>query len=189
MISEYSSEFTNDLLKTIHKNISSSESKNALLKQTVIQHFYRKSSCNINEDAFNTYFKLSTNDKDIDHVRLLLKDSKSVTKGDKLDNFEVVDFNKSKHNIKELVKGKNSVIFFWNPDYVSETYITSRMNFFKNNFPKIHFIQVKIDGNSNDRIKDLDIKNQFYIDKTSSANNFLTSKMPRSIIVDKHGND
>ena len=187
MTSEYSSRFTIDLLNTINQSISSSESKNALLKQTVIQHFYRKSSCDVNEDAFQTYFELSNNEKDISHVRLLLRDSKSVKKGDYLKNFKVFDFNNSKHDISDIIKGKNSVVFFWNPEYISETYITSRIKFFNNNFPKINFIQVKIDGNSNDRIQELDIKNQFYIDKSSKANQFLTSKMPRLIIVNKHG--
>ena len=187
MVSEYSSRFTIDLLNTINQSISSSESKNALLKQTVIQHFYKKSSCDVNEDVFQTYFELSDNENDITHVRLLLRDSKSVKKGDQLKGFKIFDFNNSKHDISDIIKGKNSLIFFWNPEYVSETYITSRIKFFNNNFPRIHFIQVKIDGNSSDRIPELDIKNQFYIDKSSKANQFLTSKMPRLIIVDKKG--
>ena len=57
---EFSSEFTVDLLKTINSKVTSEKSKNAFLKQTTITHFYRKSSCNINEKTFDTFFKLST---------------------------------------------------------------------------------------------------------------------------------
>ncbi|WP_288955643.1 hypothetical protein [uncultured Polaribacter sp.] len=187
MANEYSSDFTKDLLNTIDTKISSKKSKNAFLKQTVIGHFYRKSSCDVNKDAFNTYFELSTSDEDKNHVRLLLTDNKAVHKGKKINNFQVYDFNERKQSIHKIIKNKNSFLFFWNPEYVSPMYISSRMNYLSKKFPDIQFIQIKIDGNSKNRIHKLDIKNQFYIDATSEANNFLTSKMPRSIIIDKKG--
>ena len=56
MKEEFSSDFTLDLLKTIDTNISSINSKNALLKRTVIDHFYRKSSCNLDQKVFNAFF-------------------------------------------------------------------------------------------------------------------------------------
>ena len=48
-----SNEFTVGLLKTIATDIKNENSRNAMLRQTVITHFYRKSSCNVNNDAFN----------------------------------------------------------------------------------------------------------------------------------------
>ena len=54
-------------------------------------------------------------------------------------------------------------------------------------YPNIKFIQIKIDGNDSDRIKELDIKDQFYLDENSEAQTFLTSKMPRCILVNKVG--
>ena len=187
MTNEYSSDFTKDLLKTIDKKISSKKSKNAFLKQTVIGHFYRKSSCDVNTDAFNTYFELSTDKIDKSHVRQLLVDNNAVHKGKNIINFEVYNLNNSKQHIHNIIKNKNSFLFFWNPEYVSTMYISSRMKYLSEKFPEVQFIQIKIDGNSEDRIHKLDIKNQFYIDAKSEANNFLTSKMPRSIIVDKNG--
>ncbi|MCL7753143.1 hypothetical protein [Polaribacter sp. Z022] len=187
MTSEYSSNFTVDLLKTIDENIKSKDSKNAFLKQTVIGHFYKKSSCNINEKAFDTYFELSTNNKDKDHVRQLLLDSKTLQKGQKIVEFNVNDLNNSSRSIKAISKNKNTFLFFWNPEYVSPVYISSRVNYLSQKFPEIQFIQIRIDGNIKDRIHKLDIKNQYFITSKSSANNFLTSKMPRSIIVNKKG--
>lgn len=187
MTNEYSSDFTVDLLKTIDKNINSKASKNAFLKQTVVGHFYKKSSCTVNQDAFNMYFDISTNKKDKDLVRQLLSDSKTLYKGQKITNFIVNDLNNGVHSIKDITKNKNTFIFFWNPEYVSPRYIASRINYLSRRFPNIQFLQIKIDGNSTDRIHKLDIKNQFFITTKSDANNFLTSKMPRSILINKKG--
>lgn len=187
MINEYSSEFTIDLLKTIDKKISSKKSKNAFLKQTVIGHFYRKSSCNVNKDAFDAYLDISTNQEDKDHITKLLSDSKSIHKNKLMTNFELYDFTNGKHKIHEVIKNKNTFLFFWNPEYITPAYVASRMNYFSREFPDVNFLQVRIDGNSKNRIHNLDIKNQFYLDAKSDANLFLTSKMPRSILINKEG--
>ena len=187
MTNEYSSDFTVDLLKTIDHNIKSNASKNAFLKQTVIGHFFRKSSCNANKEAFNTYFEISTSNKDKNQVRQLLLDSKILYKGQKITDFIIYDLNNGIHSIKNLIKNKNAFLFFWNPEYVSPIYISSRINYLSQKFPNMQFILVKIDGNKNDRIKRLDIKNQYFITSKSKANKFLTSKMPRSIIINKQG--
>lgn len=184
---EYSSDFTQDLLKIIDKNIDSKKSKNAFLKQTVIGHFYRKSSCDINKETFHTYFDLSSNDEDIKHIKNILVDIDAVKKGTKIIDFNLYDFTKSEHNILDIIKNKNTFLFFWNPEYVSPMYISSRMNYFSNKFPDINFIQIKIDGDNTGVISRLDIKNQYYIDAKSKANQFLSSKMPRSIIINKNG--
>ena len=61
------------------------------------------------------------------------------------------------------------------------------MNFLSTNFLNIIFIPVKIDGKKSDRLESLDIKSQYYLPDNSKANEFLTSKMPRCILVDKNG--
>ena len=187
MANEYSSDFTVDLLKTIDKNIKSKVSKNAFLKQTVIGHFYKKSSCHANKEAFNTYFDLSTNTKDKDHVRQLLLDSKALHKGEEIPDFNVNDLTNGIHSIKKLTKNKNSLLLFWNPEYISAVYISSRINYLSNKFPETEFIQIKIDGTVHDKINKLDIKSQYFITSKNEANNFLTSKMTRSIVINKEG--
>ncbi len=61
------------------------------------------------------------------------------------------------------------------------------MDYLSKKYNNIKFVQIKIDGNMNDKIDKLDIKNQFYLDDSCSAHDFLTSKMPRSILVNKQG--
>ncbi len=183
----YSSKFTLDLLTTIDKKIIAKNSRNAFLKQTVISHFYNKSSCDINKKPFDHFFNLSTNEKDKKLIQQIINDSKAVIKDQKIKNFNVTDFSNSRRSIQDIIKNKSAMLFFWNQEYYSENYIISRINHLSNIYPNIKFIQIKIDGNQTDRIKKLDIKNQFYVDNNSEAKFFLTSKMPRCILINKSG--
>lgn len=184
---DYSSKFTVDLLNIIDQKIDSKKSKNALLKQTVISHFYNKSSCDINKDAFDRYFELSTSKKDKDLIQQIINDSKAVVKNKQIQDFKVTDYSNAIKSIKEIIKNKNVVLFFWSPENYSDAYIASRTKFLSNRYLNIKFIQIKMNGIKTNRIKELDIKNQFYIDKNSAANTFLTSKMPRCILINKKG--
>jgi len=183
----YSSKFTSDLLNIIDKKIVAKNSKNALLKQTVISHFYNKSSCNINKEPFAKFFELSTSEKDKKHIQQIINDSKAVVKNQNIQNFQVIDYLNATKSIKDIIKGKNSMLLFWNPEYYSESYIVSRINYLSISYPNIKFVQIRINGINMNRIQKLDIKNQYYISKNSEAQTFLTSKMPRCILVNKEG--
>ena len=183
----YSSKFTFDLLSTIDKKIANEKSKNAFLKQTVVSHFYNKSSCNINKESFANFFELSTSKKDKKHVQQIINDSKSVVKYKKIKDFKVFDNKNSLKSIREIIKGKSAMLFFWNPKYYPKNYIASRIIQLSNTYPNIKFIQIKIEGDDKTTIKKIDSKNQYYIDKNSEAQTFLTSKMPRCILVNKAG--
>ncbi|MGY8910926.1 MAG: TlpA family protein disulfide reductase, partial [Flavobacteriales bacterium] len=185
--SEYSSEFTLDLLNTINEKVSTESSKNAFLRQTVIGHFYNKSSCSINLEAFNTFFKLSTNEKDKKLITNLIDDSQSIVINEELPQFNITDYANSEHSISDVIKDQNTFLFFWSPEFVSESYIVSRFQYLSTTYPNIKFIEIKIDGDKNKRIQKLDIKNQFYLANNSAAHDFLTCKMPRSILVNKKG--
>jgi hypothetical protein len=182
-----SDEFTVSLLRTIANELKNEKTRNAILRQTVVGHFYRKSSCSVNKDAFDTYFQLSSSDEDKQMVTLLLNDSKQIHKGKKIHNFHITDYNRTDRPIKSIIKGKNSVVYFWNPEYMSRDFIASRISFLSRKYPDVEFIGVKIDGQGNDRIKKLDIKSQYYISPKSEAHKFLTSKMPRTILIDDKG--
>ena len=187
MKKNYSSKFTFDLLTIIDKKISFEKTKNAFLKQTVISHFYNKSSCILNEETFEKFFKLSTNEEDKIQIKKLMNDTQSVPILEKLQDFGINDYSNVSKSVYEIIQQKNALLFFWSPEYVSESYIVSRMNFLSTNFLNIIFIPVKIDGKKFDRLESLDIKSQYYLPDNSKANEFLTSKMPRCILVDKNG--
>ena len=187
MQQKFSSEFTVDLLKTIDDNIDSEISKNAFLKQTLVSHFYSKSTCEVNTEEFEVFFELSSNEEDKNIIRKLLEDNSVVHTNHEISNFTIKDFNNTNQQIHSIIKDKNSFLLFWNPEYISKQYIRSRINFLETRYPKIQFLTFRIDGNKNDIIEKLNIKNQFYIDSSSDANKFLTSKMTRTILINKDG--
>ena len=182
-----SDEFTVSLLKTIAAEMRNEKTKNVILKQTFVGHFYRRSSCNLNKKAFESFLELSTNEDDKRQIQLLLNDAKKFYKGKRIENFHVKDYNKTDRSLASLIKGRNSVVYFWNSEYISKEYIASRINFLSKKHPNINFLGVKIDGNGKDRIKKIDIKSQYYIHSKSEANEFLTSKMPRTLLINGKG--
>ncbi len=183
----FSSEFTKNLLYIINDKIKSEKTRNELLNQTIISHFYNQSSCTNYTDVFFTFFKLNTSIQQKKEVQRLLNDTKLVKTGEKIDDFLITDFSNSKQSIKQIIKGTPSFLLFWNSAYVSPEFVATRINFLQTKYPKIKFIQIKINGNIDDKIKKLDIKTQFFIDSLSDANAFLTSKFPRTILVNKKG--
>ncbi|WP_347175318.1 TlpA family protein disulfide reductase [Polaribacter uvawellassae] len=188
-LSNKSNEFTVALLNTIDESITSEKLKNTFLRQMVVNDFLDKSTCSINKEAFYTYFKLSTDIEDKKEIQRLINDVKSLHSGSLLPAFDVLDFTNAKHNIKKLTKNKNSVIYLWNPNYISGEYLSSRINYLSKEFPKLNFIGVKISSSSANEIpiKGIDIKQQFFIDSESEANEFLTSQLPRVLLLNKKG--
>ncbi len=180
-------EFTVALLKTIDKNIQSEDLKNVYLRYVTVRYFYEKSSCQLNDDAFFTFFKLNTSIDDKKIVQRLLNDAKQIHKGEQLNNFKVIDYKGVAHNIKNLSKNKNSVIYFRNPKHYSDDWVKSRINFLANNNPNVHFFVINIVGDKDYYVKNLDINKQYYLPYKSIANQFLTSKYPRAILVNKKG--
>jgi len=82
---------------------------------------------------------------------------------------------------------KNSVLLFWNKEYISKSFIGARILFLQKRYPQLNFAIIEIDGNSDNRIKNIDIKNQYFINSENLKNNFLKSKMNRTILVNKNG--
>ena len=182
-----SDEFTVRLLKTIATELNNRNSINSMLRQTVMTHFYRNSSNYINEEAFSTYLKLSSNKDDKKLVTNLIIDTKKIKEGVILQDFDITDYNRTKRSITSLIKNKNTVLYFWNPEFTSKDFIASRIQYLSKKHTGIKFIGIKIIGDYKDRIHKLDIKSQYYLELDSKANLFLTSKMPRTILINKKG--
>lgn len=187
MKNEISSDFTIDLLNIINKKISSQDSKNAFLRRTVLEHFYKKSSCDVNEETFDVFFKLTTNKKDQIQIKKLIKDSKVIRKGDEIKGFSILDFTNQPIDIEDITINKNSVLLFWSKDYVSKAFVSSRIVLLQKKYPSLYFATIEIDGNNTNKINHIDIKNQFFINSKTLKNNFLSSKMNRTILINKNG--
>ena len=185
----FSTDFTLNLLQTIHKKIQSEEVRNQMLYQIVISHFYKNSTCNQYDKVFYTFFKTNTNIEHKKNVQRLINDTKKEREGEKLSNFKVYDYNQEVLPIYDIIKNKKSLLLFWTKKQVSNEYLVSRINYLKRQFPTINFVLINIDYQDAipQKIAQLDIKSQFYIDKNSRANLFLTSKLTRTILVDYDG--
>lgn len=182
-----SDKFTVALLKNIDKNIKSEDLKNNYLKYATIRHFYNKSSCEVNNDAFFIFFKLNSSIEDKKNVQRLLNDAKKVHKGNVLPEFEITDFAGVNHNIHKVAKRKNTVIYFRNPEHYSDEWVASRVNYLMDENPSVQFLIVNITDDKDYRVKNLDINKQFHLPINSTATSFLTSKYPRTILVKKNG--
>lgn len=186
-IKDDSDEFTVAVLETVNNKIDSQELKNKLLKETIIRHFYTKTSCNLNKKAYNSFSNFSSNDADKEEIACLLSDVKLIPKSKLFPNFKLYSPQGSMENINDIIRGNSTVIYFRNKDFSSDNWVSSRMNYLINNHPEVKFLVININDNKNEYIKDLNIKHQFYLHKESDAHKFLTSKYPRMVLIDKKG--
>jgi len=182
-----SDEFTVNLLKVISAELNDENSRNSMLRKIFIRHFYWKSSRKINENIVNTYFDLTTNLEDKKLIVNLTSDVKKIVEGELLNDFKIIDYNKSHKSIRRLIKNKKSVLYFWNPEYIGKDFIASRIQYLSEKYPDLKFIGVKIYDDNKERIFKLDIKSQYYLESNSKANSFLTSQLPRTILINKKG--
>jgi hypothetical protein len=186
-IKDDSDEFTISVLETVNTKIASQELKNRLLKETIIRHFYTKTSCSLNKKAYSAFANFSSNEADKEEIASLLSDVKRIPKNKLLPNFKLYSPQGSIENIKDIIKGNSTVIYFRNKDYSSDNWVSSRMNYLINNHPDVQFLVINMNDNKNEYIKDLNIKHQFHLHKESDAHKFLTSKYPRMVLVNNKG--
>ncbi|TYP96053.1 hypothetical protein C7447_11012 [Tenacibaculum adriaticum] len=186
-IKKDSDEFTISLLRDIDSKIHSPQLKNKILRRETIRHFYNKSSCQINKEAFNTFLSLSSNNEDKEIISKLLEDVKLVKSKHKIPSFTVMGANGSMEAIEKLIKGKKTVIYFRNKIHSSDDWVASRINYLINKNPDTQFLVININEEKNEFVKQLDIKHQYYLNQGSKAHSFLTSKFPRVILVNNKG--
>ena len=182
-----SDEFTVNLLKEISIELNDENSRNSMLRKIFIRHFYWKSSRKINENIVNTYFDLTTNLEDKKLMLNLTTDVKKIEEGELLNDFKIIDYNKSHKSIRRLIKNKKSVLYFWNPEFIGKDFIASKIQYLSEKYPDLEFIGVRIYDDNKERIFKLDIKSQYYLESNSKANSFLTSQLPRTILINKKG--
>ena len=120
-------------------------------------------------------------------VKNLVEDNRVVRKGDEIKGFKISDFTNQPINIEDFTINRNSVLLFWGKKYISKSFISSRVPYLQRKYPLLNFAVVEIDGDNTNRIKNIDIKNQYFINSKTLKNNFLSSKMHRTILVNKNG--
>ncbi|SEB50319.1 hypothetical protein SAMN04489761_1083 [Tenacibaculum sp. MAR_2009_124] len=183
-----SEEFVIDILNRINEEVSDEEIKNRILYRTIAYNFMKRKRENNYQKAFFNYFKYSS---DIEHkkeIQRLINDVKYVDRKEQLPDFLMEAPTGNWVSVKEVVKRKNSIVFFNNAEYFSDYSVSKRFNFLQKRFPDVNFMLIQQNkGNSDMYVKGIDIKYQYKLIEESKAHNFLTSEFPRLMIVDKKG--
>lgn len=180
---------TANILNSIVNNIELEDFKNTLLKRIIVSDFIKsESSCSINKTALNVFLENCTDEGYITQIKNLVNDSKFVLNNKPLENFEIVSYSNVNSTINDIIKGKNSVIYFWSTEFMSSDYLVSRIKYLENKYPNILFIGINMQTSSENittepNLKLLDFTKQFKLTKKSFAHNYLTSNYPRTIIV------
>lgn len=184
---------TANILNYTIEKIKLEKFKNTLLKGIVVNDFLKsESTCSINKEVLNIFLENCSNQPFINQVENLVNDSKFVTNKKPLHNFEIVSYNNIKHKINDIVKNKNSVIYFWSTEYISSDYLVKRIKYLENNYPNTLFIGINMQNTSENITNDPNLKllnftTQYKLTKTSFAHNYLTSKYPRTILINNKG--
>jgi len=184
---------TINILNSIVDNIKLEEFKNTLLKRIVVNDFLKsESSCTIHEPTLNLFLSHCTNNEYVNQVKCLVNDSKSIENEKPLLSFNIQSSEAEIQDINEIIKNKNTVIYFWSTEFMSTEYLVNRIKYLKNQYPSILFIGVNIQSSFNEiktepHLKKLEIQQQFKLTKDSAAHSFLTSNYPRVILVNNQG--
>ena len=187
------SNLTINILNLAEDKIKLESFKNNIQKKIVVDDFlYSETTCTINEDVLRIFLDYCTDDTHKQQVKNLVSDSKHVKSGQSLTNFDITSYNNINTTINNIVKNKNTLIYFWTIDYMSTDYLVKRVKYLEKRYPHIEFVGINMQNNfgniiTDPNLKQLDVKNQFKLTKNSDAYNFLTSTYPRTIIIDKNG--
>ncbi|NOR28267.1 MAG: hypothetical protein GQ540_07040 [Lutibacter sp.] len=184
---------TLNILNYTIQQIKSEEFKNTLLKGIIVNDFLKsESTCSVNQKELDLFLENCTNKQYRTQVKNLVNDSKFVSNNQPFQSFEVVSHNNIKLPINDIIKGQNSVIYFWSTDFMSSDYLVNRIKYLENEYPNMLFIGINMQNTNEDITKDpnlklLDITKQFKLADKSFAHNYLTSKYPRTIIINYNG--
>lgn len=184
---------TINILNSTIKHIDSESFKNTLLKKIIVNDFLKsESTCSINQKTLDIFLENCSNQLYTTQVKNLVNDTKFVINDEPLHNFEIVSYNNANTTINDIIKGQNSVIYFWSTEFMSSDYLVSRIKYLENMYPKILFVGINMDTSFDDittepNLKLLNITKQFKLTKDSFAYNYLTSRYPRTIIINQDG--
>lgn len=184
---------TINILNSTIEHVDSEEFKNTLLRKIIVNDFLKSgSTCSINQKTLDIFLENCSNQLYITQIKNLVNDSKSVSNNEPLHNFEIISYKNVNSTINDIIKGENSVIYFWSTAFMSSEYLVSRINYLENKYPNILFIGINMETSNEDitgepNLKLLDITKQFKLTKESFAHNYLTSKYPRTIIINNDG--
>ncbi|WP_457615579.1 TlpA family protein disulfide reductase [Lutibacter sp.] len=184
------SNLTQNLLYAVIDNITLEDFKNNLLKRIVVNDFLKgESTCTINKKTLDIFLKNCSNDNFKHQITNLVNDSKAVTLNAPLDNFKIISYVGDTLTINDVLTTKNTMLYFWSPQYMSVEYLENRITYLEKKYPNTLFIGIAINTSNNtlEEFQKLNKNNLFKLTKNSTAHTFLTSNYPRVILINNKG--
>ena len=187
------SDITVNILNAVNEHIKTSAFKNILLKRILISDFLKsESACRVNKEALSLFLANCTNKEYIEQVNNLVNDCSYIPQNEPLRDFKIVSYNNVPSTINEVIKNKNTVIYFWSAEYMSSEYLVKRIKFLEKHYPDLLFVGINMGTSPKDlsteyNLKLLNNNKQFKLPKDSYAHNYLSSKFPRTILIDDEG--
>ena len=186
-------DLTFKMLNSVVRHIKLEDFKNTLLKKIAIYDFLNSdSTCTINQENLAIFSENCSNQQYISQVQNLVNDSKVVIKNKPLNDFDILSYSNESKKISDVIKNKNSFLYFWSTEYMSTEYLVNRIKYLEKNFPDILFIGINLETSfeniSNEpNLKNLDIGRQYKLTNDSFAHSFLTSNYSHVILVNDKG--
>ncbi len=180
--------YTENVLNATIDNITIENLKNILLRQAIYNDFRQaKSSCTFNKTTLEIFNENCTNESYKNQIKNLTEDYERLKQNDPIDNFEVTTLTNYKTDIKTIIKDRKTVIYFWSPEMINSEMLVKRVKSLKQNHPSILFVGINMEPSENGSRANQFLDNQYLLTEDSHANSFLTSKEPRTILVDDNG--
>ncbi len=179
---------TVEILNTIIDKIKVEPLKNMLLKQAIYNDFREaKMTCAINKEALEIFNDNCSNKHFIKQINDLASDCEEITQNTNIDDFEVVNRDSISQNINTIIKNKKAVIYFWSPTIISPNMLIKKVKYLESKYPELKFIGINMAPNELSNKVDRQLRNQYYLTKTSKGRDLVKSFEPRTILIDNNG--
>lgn len=186
-------DITVNILNAINEHIKAEDFKNILLKRVLVSDLLKSESASrVNEAALHIFLASCTNTAYVEQVNNLVKDCKMIRQEEPLQDFDIVSHKNVPLTINEVIKNKNTVIYFWSTDFITTDYLVNRIKFLEKKYPDLLFVGINMQSSPQNltadaHLKLLNIDNQYLLSKDSYAHHFLSSNYPRTILIDNEG--
>jgi len=177
--------FKKILLNLIVEKIENHELKNRLLYQEIFNCLF-KSTEKLSKENFDLFNANCTNIELKNKIINLVDLKEKLPNQTLLPDFELINFQKNKQHISQLIEGKPSVLYFWSLEKTPVEFLNNRIKYLSAHFPNTQFIGIQIDKSNSDPLKTY-FSPQYYLPENSFGNTLISNDFPRAILLDKKG--
>jgi hypothetical protein len=175
------------LLELITEKIHLPELKNRLLYQEINNMLFN-GSCEINPKHLELFFTHSTDTLAIRTIKQILKVKEKLKVASHFQDFNMVSFRKDTVSIHDLIKDKNTVVYFISPSSLSDEYLRKRVYYLRKKYPELTFVGIHPYTTTKKRANyKRKLRNQYFLTQASKGNELVVDNYSRAILIDSKG--